>query len=395
MRSYGIVCLVLVSLVVSTVGYWSHSPYRPKRDTPCGHRKVVANANRLFGVNLYKKVKAGSGSENIIMSPFSVSAAMAMLYAGAQGLTKQQMRNVLRFNSFPSNCKVHEGFRLLLKAFSATTYNHTLKVVDRVFVDSSFSMPFICEQLINAWVKQETNDKIVDLLPVGAITKDVGLVLVNAITFKGNWEHTFTGTTAKEDFFQSSTKQVDMMHMECTSPKPNPPSLRYAYVSRIRSQVVELPYYNSRVAMYVVLPRKNLALSYVENRFSWNPDKLGMKSRKVEVSLPKFTAKKDTELTSMLQGMGMKHLFVQRKANLRKIAGNNKLWLSNVFHQAYINVDETGTEASAATAACVAVSFPPRLKRAPNVKFIANRPFLFFIWDRQTKSLLFNGRFTG
>ena len=88
----------------------------------------------------YKKVKAGSGSENIIMSPFSVSAAMAMLYAGAQGLTKQQMRNVLRFNSFPSNCKVHEGFRLLLKAFSATTYNHTLKVVDRVFVDSSFRL---------------------------------------------------------------------------------------------------------------------------------------------------------------------------------------------------------------------------------------------------------------
>ncbi|KAI0227068.1 Serpin B4 [Lamellibrachia satsuma] len=249
--------------------------------------------------------------------------------------------------------------------------------------------PEPCRRYINYWVKRRTDYKIVNLLPRGSVNKDTVLVLVNAITFKGYWEHKFTeGETKRERFYQSATRMVDMMHMACGAR-----SFRYAYVRSISSQVVELPFYNSRIAMYIVLPRRYLPLSFVERRFAWDPSKLGLRSRKMVVSLPKFTAKKDTLMTPLLKALGMKDLFHRFKANLCGIAGCNNLWVWDVFHQAYINVHETGTEASAATA--VAVCERPLSSRAGTFKFVANRPFLFFIWDRKTNSLLFNGRFRG
>ena len=144
--------------------------------------------------------------------------------------------------------------------------------------------------------------------------------------------------------------------------------------------------------MYIVLPRNyHYSLSYVESRFSWDPDSLGLTSRPVQVSLPKFTVKKSTTMTELLKALGMTDLFSENKAKLGNIAGRNDIWVKDVFHQAYINVHEKGTEASAATAVVVNIRLSPS---QDTVKFEANRPFLFFIWDRQTKSLLFNGRFT-
>ncbi|KAI0241092.1 Serpin B8 [Lamellibrachia satsuma] len=251
------------------------------------------------------------------------------------------------------------------------------------------SLPSLCRSLINEWVKSATDGKIVDLLPPGSVFKDTVLVLANAITFQGYWKHAFGGSlTKKERFYYSSTRYVNMMHLGCGAAK-----LRYAYVPSIKSKVVELPFYNSKIAMYIVLPRARLSLSYVENRFSWNPNTLRLKSRSVEVSLPKFSVQKATTVTAMLKALGMTDLFDENKAKLPNVAGSSsKLWVMDVFHQAYINVHEKGTEASAATA--VMQCIVPR-GRAANVKFVANRPFLFFIWDRETNSLLFNGRFTG
>ena len=171
--------------------------------------------------------------------------------------------------------------------------------------------------------------------------------------------------------------------------KLGPVSLRYAYVSSLKSEVVELPFYNSQVAMYVVLPRRNLQLSYVEDRFSWNPDSLGLATHKLRVSLPKFTAKKSTNLKKLLKALGMKDVFAFGIADLSGIADRHDLYVEEVYHQAYINVHETGTEAAAATAVVVGS------RSAPEINFMANRPFLFFLWDRETKSLLFNGRFMG
>ena len=250
------------------------------------------------------------------------------------------------------------------------------------------SLPSQCRSLINDWVKSATDGKIVDLLPPGSVISNTVLVLANAITFKGYWQHAFTGGTRRERFYHSSTRYVNMMHMTSRAP-----SLRYAYVSSIKSEVVELPFYDSRIAMYIVLPRNyHYSLSYVESRFSWNPDSLGLTSRSVQVSLPKFTVKKSTKMSNLLKALGMTDLFSENKAKLGNIAGRNDIWVADVFHQAYINVHEKGTEASAATAVVINIRFSPS---QDIVKFVANRPFLFFIWDRETKSLLFNGRFTG
>ena len=253
-----------------------------------------------------------------------------------------------------------------------------------------FSMPSLCRDIINGWVKKNTDDKIVDLLPPGSLTTDTVLALVNAITFKGYWKYKFTDSLTKnEPFHQSSTTSAKMMHTGC-----RPHNLRYAYVSSIKSQVVELPFYSSKVAMYFVLPRKNIPLSYVENEFSWSPDSLGLSTKAVQVSIPKFTARKSVQLSALLRALGMEDLFNRNKSNLNGIytQSSRRLWLDVLFHQAYINVDEAGTEAAASTTACVMRYYH---RRRGTINFVANRPFLFFLWDKQTKSLLFNGRFQG
>ena len=253
-------------------------------------------------------------------------------------------------------------------------------------------MPSICRHGINSWVSSQTDGHIVDLLPKGSIDSNTVLVLVNAITFKGYWKHEFSGETRKEPFHQSKTTSVKMMHMGC-----DPKSLRYAYVSSLQSEVVELPFYRSQIAMYVVLPRRNLRLSYVEKRFSWNPNSLGLATHRVKVSLPKFTAKKPITLKRLLKALGIKDLFARSTSNLTGIARTaSNMWVGEVYHQAYINVHETGTEASAATAVVVNLAcWMPPGGQQPIIEFVANRPFLFFLWDRQTNSLLFNGRFVG
>ena len=220
----------------------------------------------------------------------------------------------------------------------------------------------------------------------------VVIILGNAITFKGTWEHEFSKLlTTRTRFYQSTTRYVHMMHLSCTSE-----FLRYAYVRSIRSRVVELPYKDINVSMYIVLPSSRVPLSFVEERFSWDPNALGLKTEYVTVSLPKFTVTKPTLLTPMLKELGMVDLFVEGESDLSGIADAEKqLWVYDVFHQAYVDVNEAGTEASAATAVVGCVAYSPPKKRSVPVQFVANRPFLFFIWDHGTDSLLFNGRFRG
>ena len=255
----------------------------------------------------------------------------------------------------------------------------------------TFRFPDSCRDYINRWAIMETNDTIFSLMPSDTVRSYTVIVLANALTFSGNWLHDFyPPSTTNEPFYTNSSYHVSvpMMRMSCI------PKFRYAHVDRLRAQVVELPYNNSAIAMYIVLPEEGVSLTQVESIFLWDdPESLGLTSQYVEVSIPKFSLTKDKELTPLLRELGMTDLFVKNVANLSGIAGSdNKLWLLNIFHKAYINVNETGTGASAATldTHCEVPS-----TQEPHVKFIAQRPFLFYIWDRMTNSLLYNGRFTG
>ena len=211
------------------------------------------------------------------------------------------------------------------------------------------------------------------------------MTLVNAITFKGDWLYKFTmGETTVERFYKSKTTFVEMMRMTLAAPY-----LRYANDRSLRAEIVELPYVDSRVVFYVVLPYRSSSLASLEQRFRWNPDALGMKPRRMLVRLPKFTVRSKVNLAGQLKEMGMSDLF--GAADLRGIDGRRDLFVPGVFHEAYIKVSEIGTDAGAATAALQGKSY----LRDFGETFIANRPYLFFIWDRSTSSLLFSGRFCG
>ena len=254
----------------------------------------------------------------------------------------------------------------------------------------TFRFPDSCRDYINRWAIMETNDTIFSLIPPDTVRSDTVIVLANAVTFSGNWLHDFDPpSTTNEPFYtnDSSHVSVPMMRMPCI------PKFRYAHVDRMRAHVVELPYNNSPIAMYIVLPEEGVSLKHVEGIFLWDDESLGLTSQYVEVSIPKFSLTKDKELTPLLRELGMTDLFVKNVANLSGIAGSdNKLWLVNVFHKAYINVNETGTGASAAT---LDTHCDMPSTEEHHVKFIAQRPFLFYVWDGITKSLLYNGRFTG
>ena len=231
-----------------------------------------------------------------------------------------------------------------------------------------------------------TNDKITEFLPPASVTSSTTVVLVNAIAFEGRWQYEFPPwQTRQEPFHRSPTKYVDMMHTSYDSP-----SLRYAYLKSVRARVVELPYYRSQVAMYIVLPNWNTGVSDVEKVFTWNPESMKLRYLLMDVSLPKFALRQNVKLAPQLKSMGVNDLF--GAADLSGIDGQQDLQVDDVYHQACINVTEAGTEASAATAVN---TFLGAKKFTTGFRFAVNRPFLFFLWDRQTKSLLFTGRFLG
>ena len=245
--------------------------------------------------------------------------------------------------------------------------------------------------MINYCVKGMTFGKIIDFLPPRSVTKDTTMFTMNALVFRGYWRHPFAvGRTEKTRFYHSTKRYVDMMVPDCGAQQ-----LRYAYVRSLRSEVVELPFYKSNVVMYVVLPRTNVRLAYVERTILWNPNVMRLKRRKVYVKLPKFTIRKQFALKRVLQALGVKDAFNRRRANFQRMSNSTGLFMQELHHQGYIKVDEQGTEetVASATAKCLVKDSMPR--RGTDTLFVANRPFLFFLWERRTKTLLLSGRFQG
>ena len=245
--------------------------------------------------------------------------------------------------------------------------------------------------MLDYCIRGHSYGKIIDFLPPGSINKDTTLCIMSALVFRGYWKHPFAvGRTEKTRFYHSTKRFVDMMVPDCGAQY-----LRYACVRSLRSEVVELPFYKSNVVMYVVLPCKNVRLAYVERKFRWNPDVMRLKRRKVYVELPKFTIRQTFGLKKTLQALGVKDVFNRRRANFRRMSNSTGLWMQELHHQGYIKVDEQGTDetVASATAKCLVEDSIPR--RGTDTLFVANRPFLFFLWERRTKILLLSGRFQG
>jgi serpin B len=369
--------------------------------------EVVKEAN-AFAFDLYAKVRADEkqAGKNLFYSPFSISSALAMTYAGAAGNTATQMAKVMHYDL--KTQQLHPAFADLTDSLNARGKAGSFKLavanrlwgqqdyaflqnfleLNRLYYGAGFERVDFVGQTeaarltINKWVEAQTMEKIKDLLLPGDIDNMTKMVLTNAIYFKGDWARTFDEKATRDGPFEVSAEKkvtVPMMRQSATLPYAHPDGL----------DVVEMPYKGDDLAMVVLVPDRKSSLDALEAKLTAeNLDgwlKL-LHSQRVFVSLPKFKLQCALGLKETLRAMGMTDAFVYHQADLSGMDGTRELFLFGVYHKAFVAVDEKGTEAAAATAVVGGGGgLPPPM-------CIADRPFVFLIRDRKTGSILFLGR---
>jgi serpin B len=365
----------------------------------------VVEGNTAFALDLYQQLKTKEG--NLFFSPYSISVALAMTYAGARGNTESQMAQTLHFTLDQS--QLHPAFaeleaRLnsvqqkghvklgvanslwpqkkydLLPEFLALTqeyYGVEITPVDYAHAAEAARL------LINEWVEAKTEKKITNLIPSGILTSLTRLVLVNAIYFKGDWSSQFDKrNTSDAPFWVMPDESVVVPMMSQTR------EMRYA--RRDGLQILELPYAGDDLSMVVLLPDEidgldELHAALTAGRLEkWTDDLWEME---VNVFLPKFKTTSAFNLNDKLRIMGMPDAFGDN-ADFSGMDGAKWLVIGAVLHKAFVDVNEEGTEAAAATAVVMRGKSMP----APPVVFRADHPFIFLIRDNVTRNILFLGR---
>jgi serine protease inhibitor len=367
---------------------------------------LLVKGDNAFAFDLYQNLSKEDG--NLFFSPYSISNALAMTYAGARGQTALDMAKTLQFPF--DGPRLNPAFNDLIQELNrrGQKRDYQLSIANRLWgqKDYGFQPEFLqiskesygagleevdfaratekARLTINDWVAKETQDKIKDLIPGGVLKEDTRLVLTNAIYFKAQWAYAFdTNATKMEDFRAAAGKtvKVDMMHTS-------------VFMNLFESdalQLLEMPYKQQELSMLVFLPRKIDGVTELEKQLSTgNVDQwLGKaKTHQVALSLPKYKYTSQFMLKDVLSKMGMGLAF-SPSADFSGMATREKLRIDAVIHKAFVAVDEKGTEAAAATAVVIK---PSSLQSAPPGTFRADHPFVFLIRDNRTGSILFMGR---
>jgi serpin B len=369
--------------------------------------KEAAVGNSSFAFDLYGKLKNNEPNGNLFFSPYSISTALAMTYAGARGETEKQMAKTLHF-TLP-NKSLHPAFGSLQKQLVQDNKSRGYQLflanalwgqkgepVLKEFLDLNKNyygggitlLDFVNEteksrQIINRWVEEKTKEKIKDLIPPRGVDEATVLILTNAIYFKGKWKDKFEKQlTKREDFTVSATEKVkvDMMLTEAY----------FKGYEDEKLQIVELPYKGDELSMVVLLPRETGGIAELEKTLtaeSLNTLISKMHTGQIEVYLPKFKINWGTfPLKEALIELGMRDAFDQgeKMADFSGINGKGGIWIKDVFHKAFVEVNEEGTEAAAGTGVV--------LTRGSHMLFRADHPFIFIIKDNRAGSILFMGR---
>lgn len=367
-------------------------------------QSLVAS-NTAFALSLYQQLATNSG--NLFFSPYSISTCLAMTYAGARGNTETQMSQVLRFSK--DQKRLHSSFRELQRQLNDAEKQKCIQLDIANALWAQKGEPFLPAFLktarndyqanvnqadfkteadaaareINGWVAQKTRNKIQDILAPGAVDSATRLVLANAIYFKGSWASCFEkAATSREPFHVSENTQADA-----------PLMLQIAeagYAERNNVQALELFYTGDKLSMVILLPRQIGGLGQLEQQLS--PVFLDgllaqMKKQKVQVFLPRFKLESDFKLNDTLAKMGMPDAFNQ-EADFSGLNGIRDLFIGGVFHKAWVEVNEEGTEAAAATVVYETLGVE---ENPPEPVFRADHPFIFLIRDTRSGSLLFVG----
>jgi len=362
----------------------------------------AANSVNSFGLDLYRVLSGKEG--NIFFSPFSISTALAMTYLGADGNTALQMKQVLHFEDeglhesfselIASLDKPAEAYRLITANALWVQKNYPLlesflKDIDRYYRAPVNIVDFVTDldnsiRKVNDWIEEKTAGKIKNMLTRDDVDSLTRLILTNAIYFKGKWKMPFNEKLTKKDFFyvnENTKVEVDMMEL----------TEKFEYYEDDRVQVLKLPYAGSSLSMVIVLPRVNVKLIELEKDLTKEKIEQWLKNlseTRVQLFLPRFKILERLSMKETLVKMGMTDAFSD-KANFSKIDGTLKLKIQNVIHQAFVEVNEEGTEAAAATAVIVGIKMAMPVMP---VIFRADRPFMFFIQEETSNTILFMGR---
>ncbi len=364
-----------------------------------------------FAIQLYRKLAAEDG--NLIYSPYSIYQAFLMVYAGADAETKTEIAQALDIE-MDDDKDVHNLMNALNKLLTtppayldenaqplqfnvanalwvqqdieisqdfldtlSANYNAGLKLVD-------FSNPEDARQAINLWVAAQTNDKIKDLIPQGVLNELTRLVITNAVYFKGAWQNPFNpDRTTSEPFFllDGSEQAVEMMRNSYTG----------AGLVSERFQAVKLPYQGGNYAMAVIMPTGDFG------EFEQSLDEDGLKQilsefdgifGQVNLGMPKFKTESSFNLGEQMKALGIQQAFDSQAADFTSISDKMDLYITDVLHKAYIDVNEEGTEAAAATAIAVGTTSMP----ADSWDITFDHPFIYVIYETTTNAIVFMGR---
>ena len=394
MKTRSVLCLCLVTLALAPAGRDLAAEVRP--DT-----QSVVNGNNAFALDLYAELKSADG--NLFFSPFSISTALAMTYAGARGNTADQMAKALHFTL--GHDRLHPAIGAILKDLHADKKlrRYQLDAASALWVQKGYVfLPEFLQlaaknygaaakevnfadteptrTLINDWTRQQTQDKIKDLVNQGDLKRTSLLVLTDAIYFSGDWIYKFElGKTKETPFTLLSARLARATMMQQVGD--------FNAATTDAFILLELPYGKRDLSMLILLPKKLNGLPGIEK--SLTPDVLaeaiaGMTKRMVSIILPKFAVASELELTDALKALGMTDAF--GRADFSGIDGSRLLTISRIRHKAIIDVHEKGTEAAAATAVVT------EMGAAAMINFRADHPFLFIIRDNRTGLFLFIGR---
>lgn len=366
----------------------------------------LIEADNTFGFDIFQKIREESTKENIMVSPFSISVALAMAYNGAESETKTEMQNTLRLSGLTPK-KINASYKMLIIALQNLDKNAVLKITNAIFYKNGFSVKpdfidinkeyYYAEvdgldfnaassvETINNWVAEQTNHKILKIIET--LSPDDRMILLNAIYFNGTWKTKFD----EEDTQTRNFRKLDGSDVEI--PMMNKEDV-LNYSTNNLFQAIELPYGNGNYNMIVLLPNEEKNSQDIiddlssENWKNWN-ESFEIKEH-VVVTMPRFKFSYEFQLKEVLKKMGILKAFSDSEANFSGITNDEDLYISSVFHKSFIDVNENGTEAAAVTSITIGVT-SVGTEPIQKIYFTVDKPFIFAITEKDTDAILFIG----
>lgn len=403
-KSLFVILLIAVMFIALTLTSCESSANEPQEKKIRGLSKTeeqVVSSSVQFGIDLLKELIDEKGKENVIISPLSVSTAFGMALNGADNETYNQMQSVLGLSDMTLN-EINDSYLSVndlltgvdnkVKFSSANSIwyrngfaveNNFIEVNKKYFdaevTEANFDDPSAVNR-INDWVKEATNSKIDKIIE--QIDPQKVMYLINAIYFKGIWKYQFDASKTQDDTFNSgtSTRSIKMMNQKN----------KFRYMINSELQAVELPYGNDLFEMMVLLPNQGEEINNFIRNFSvekFNNIRANFSETELTLSLPRFKVADESTLNTPLKNLGMTDAFNENFADFSKITKADQIFISEVKHKTFVEVNEEGTEAAAVTS----IGFE-RTSVGDEIFLRVDRPFLFVIYEKNTNTILFLGK---